>query len=86
MDDVEGVDVSEAGEEVVEVGYGLLGSQRTVIEVVEEGVKVEREEGKDESEFAAGGGEGTEKGEDVRVAGGGKDAGFAEGIVGSGAL
>lgn len=56
MDDAEGVNVREAGEEVVEVGFRLLGREgrMLVVMVVKDIVEVEREEGEDENEFTAG--------------------------------
>lgn len=69
VDDAEGMDVGEAGEEVVEVGFTLLGGEGRVGVVVEERVEVEGQEGEDEGVFAAGEGEGADEGEDVAVRG-----------------
>lgn len=86
VDDVEGVDVGETEEEVVEVGFRLLWGKRGTRRVVEKDIKVDGKEGEDEGEYAAGEGKGPEEGEDVGVFGFGEDAGFAEGFVRSGTL
>lgn len=57
VDDVEGVEVGEAGEEVVKVGLHSFQGEGRASGIVEEGIEVEGEEREDESEFAAGEGE-----------------------------
>lgn len=93
VDDAEGMEVGEGGEEVVEVGFEVFGREMQVrvvgvwgAMVVEEGVEIEREEGKDEGEFAAGEAEGGVQGDDVCVRGFGEDPGFTHGVVGGSAL
>lgn len=93
VDDAEGMEVGEGGEEVAEMGFQVFGREVVVVGVwgwgvvvMEEGVEIEGEEGEDEGEFAAGEAEGGVQGDDVRVCGFGEDAGFTHGVVGGSAL
>lgn len=57
MNDAEGVDVCEAGEEVVKVGFHLLGGEGRVLMmmvIVKDDVEVKGEEREYEGEFPAG--------------------------------
>lgn len=60
MDDVNGVQVSETGEEAVENGGDLFVGQGRMVSggIVEEGLEVDGQEGENEGEFAAGEGKG----------------------------